>query len=244
MRKSRSDFEVYNDLDGDVVNVFRVLRDASAASELQRILRLTPWSRREFEDSYAPTDDPIERARRTIVRCFMGHGTTSRRKNRTGFRAGSHPNRKGGGFGDWKGYHDAIPSFVERLTGVVIEERDAFEILDRHDAPDALFYVDPPYPASERTSIRGPGDNDRCYRNEMGDDDSHRRLSASLHRRVAAVIVSGYRCALYDDLYSAWTRHERHAMADHGASRTECIWVKPSGALMPPASLEQGSLDV
>jgi DNA adenine methylase len=107
MRKPRADFEVYNDLDGDVVNVFRVLRDRRRSRALEQLLRLTPWARAEFELSYEASDDPVERARRTIVRCFMGHGTTSRRKNRTGFRAGSH----------------ACPLYDEELVGAW--ERDS-----------------------------------------------------------------------------------------------------------------------
>src|SRR4051812_1578874 len=82
LRKPRVDFEVYNDLDTDVVNVFRVLRDPAAASQLAEQLSLTPWSRREFEVSYEISDDPVERARRTLIRSFMGHGTTWRQKSR------------------------------------------------------------------------------------------------------------------------------------------------------------------
>ncbi|HLJ20062.1 MAG TPA: DNA adenine methylase [Stellaceae bacterium] len=244
MRNPRSDFEVYNDLDGDVVNVFRVLRDPTQAAELQRLLKLTPWARAEFEAAYEPSDDPVEHARRTIVRCFMGHGTTSRRKNRTGFRAGSHPHRTGGGFGDWLGYHEAIPAFVDRLHGVVIEHRDGLELLARHDAPDTLFYVDPPYPEGTRTSIRGPGDNDRCYRADMIDDDDHCRLAPALCELEAAVVVSGYPCALYDqELYQGWERHAFRAMADHGAERVEAIWIKPAGVRMPrPRSFVHSSL--
>lgn len=245
MRKPRSDFEIYNDLDSDVVNVFRVLRDRAGAAELERVLRLTPWSHREFDDSYVPCPESVERARRTIVRCFMGHGTTSRRRNRTGFRAGSHPNRAGGGFGDWRGYHDAVPTFCARLMGVVIEERDAFDILNRYDAPDTLFYVDPPYPSSTRTSVRGPGDGDRCYSHDMLDDDSHRYLASVLHGLAAAVVVSGYPCPLFDDeLYAGWKRDDRHANADRGASRTERLWIKPPGAMEIPRSFVQSSLQL
>jgi DNA adenine methylase len=251
MRKPRSDFEVYNDLDSDVVNVFRVLRDRGQAAELQRLLKLTPWARAEFEGSYDATDDDVERARRTIVRCFMAHGSTSRRRGRTGFRAASHPGRRGGGFGDWRGYHDALPAFVDRLHGVVIECRPAMDIIERHDAVDALFYVDPPYPISTRSSIRCDGDSDRAYSHEMTDDDHrciaaslHRCIAASLHRCIAAVVVSGYACQLYDEeLYAGWERLEIKARADGGKDRTEVVWCKPAGATSArPTSLVQSSL--
>lgn len=245
MRKPRSDFEVYNDLDGDVVNVFQVLRDRGAAAELQRLLRLTPWAREEFEASYDPTDDPIERARRTIVRCFMAHGSTSRRRGRTGFRAASHPGRRGGGFGDWRGYHEALPAFTDRLHGVVIECKPALELIERHDALDALFYVDPPYPLSTRSSVRCDGDTDRAYAHEMTDED-HRHLARILCDCKAAVLVSGYACELYDhELYGTWERDSRKARADGGKDRTEVLWTKPAGVTMPaPRGAHQSTLDL
>jgi DNA adenine methylase len=86
MRKEPSFAEVYNDLDGEVVNVFRVLRDPDRAERLRTLLELTPWSRIEFRACYEPADDPIEQARRTIACSFMAHGSTSIRLNRTGFR--------------------------------------------------------------------------------------------------------------------------------------------------------------
>jgi len=71
LRKPRSYAEVYNDMDGEIVNVFRVLRDPARARELERVLRLTPFAREEFELSYIRDEDPIEQARRTIVRAFI-----------------------------------------------------------------------------------------------------------------------------------------------------------------------------
>ncbi len=68
MRKPRTEGEIINDLDGDVVNVFRVLRDPEQAKELERLVRLTPFAYEEYKRSYDATEDPIERARRTIFR--------------------------------------------------------------------------------------------------------------------------------------------------------------------------------
>ena len=122
LRKPAIAAECYNDLDGAVVDVFRVLRDPAAASELHRRLELTPFAREEFEDSYAPAIDEIDAARKTIVLSFMGHGTDSvTRRCRTGFRAAL-----GGGRGDslpaqsWASYAACIPFFTRRLLGTVI----------------------------------------------------------------------------------------------------------------------------
>lgn len=243
LRKPRSDFEVYNDLGADVVNVFRVLRDREQAAELKRRLDLTPWARVEFLEAYEFSEDPVERARRTIVRCFMGHGTTSQRKHRTGFRAGSHPNRAGGGHGDWRGYRETLPAFTERLQGIVVEQKDARAVIDRYDAPDALIYVDPPYVMSTRSSMRGDGDIGRAYAYEM-DEDDHRRLAVRLCRAQAAVVVSGYASRLYDDeLYVGWERDERRTRSDAAQSRVEVVWVKPAGVLLErPQTLRQAAL--
>lgn len=127
MRKPRSYAEVYNDLDTEVVNVFRVLRDPALARELERQLRLTPWSRHEFNEAMAPAEDPVESARRTVLRAFMGFGTTSRRPAATGFRG--RPYRvHGSGIHDWLTYPDQIRAFVARMQGVTVEERLAVDV--------------------------------------------------------------------------------------------------------------------
>src|SRR5690606_17939073 len=74
MQKHRVYAEVYNDLDGEVVNVFRVLRDPDTAARLERALRFTAFARDEYESAYEPCDDPVEQARRTIVKGAMGYG--------------------------------------------------------------------------------------------------------------------------------------------------------------------------
>lgn len=73
---ARAYSEVYNDLDGQIVNLFRVMRDPMQARELVRQVKLTPYARAEFETSYLLSDDPIEQARRTLLRAFAGHSST------------------------------------------------------------------------------------------------------------------------------------------------------------------------
>jgi DNA adenine methylase len=72
LRKERSHSEVYNDLDGSVVNLFRVLRDPELGPKLVTAVELTPFAREEFAKAYEPTDDPLEKARRLLVISFMG----------------------------------------------------------------------------------------------------------------------------------------------------------------------------
>ena len=215
LRKPRSYAEIYNDLDGEVVNVFRVARDRG--EHLQRALELTPFAREEFALSYTPTDDPVEQARRTMVRSFMGFGSNSHNRA-TGFRANS--NRSGTTPAhDWRNYPAAFASVIDRLRGVVIEHRDAVEVMRAHDGTETVHYVDPPYVASTR-------DRGHDYRHELTDAD-HVALAEQLHRMQGAVVLSGYASALYDDLYADWQRVERHAKADGARPRIEVLFLSP-----------------
>ena len=78
IRKGPAYAEIYNDVDGEVVNVFRVLRDRESAEQLREAVALTPFARDEFDAAYGEADEcAIERARRTILKSFMGFGSGS-----------------------------------------------------------------------------------------------------------------------------------------------------------------------
>ena len=224
MRKPRSYGEVYNDRWSWVVNVFQVLRDPKSADELRRRISLTPFARDQFEDCdlnrIAEIEDPIERARLAIFRSFAGFGSASMNGvHTTGFRANS--NRSGTTPAqDWANYPDWIADFVDRLRGVVIENRDATHCMLQHDSDETLHYVDPPYPHSTRNVRRG----NAHYVHEMT-DDNHRGLAEVLHELEGMVVLSGYHCDLYDkDLFRDWNFVQREALADGARKRTEVIW--------------------
>lgn len=220
MRKPRAVSEIINDLDADVVNLFRVLRSSADARRLIELIKLTPWSREEFFASYEPSHDPIEQARRTIVRCFMGFGTTGMTKQCTGFR-GRAERENSTGPRDFVNYPRSLRTVIERLQGVIIENRPAVDLIKAQDTVDTLFYVDPPYPASTRSAFR----SGRHYRHEMHDAE-HRQLGQLLRLVKGMVIISGYHCDLYDnELFHDWACVERAALADGGKKRTECLWI-------------------
>src|SRR5207253_1914300 len=112
-------------------------------------LGLTPYARSEFELSYKPDSDPLEQARRTVVRSYMGFGSTMTRLTvtgrlmRTGFRNYSKKNRRSIPAHDWKTYADSLPAVIERLRGVIIENQPAEKVLQYHDSKTTLHYVDP-----------------------------------------------------------------------------------------------------
>jgi DNA adenine methylase len=228
LHKPRSYAEVYNDLDGEIVNLFRVARDHG--EELLHAIELTPYAREEFDLSFKPTDDPIERARRTLVRSHMGFGGNLTRPNRdqtpqrTGWRTYTAKNRRSIPAGDWRKWPESFPAIIDRLRGVIIESKPALEVMAKHDAPDALHYVDPPYVHSTRGF--DSGGSIRGYRFEMS-DDQHRELAAFLRTLRGGVIVSGYACPLYDqELFADWDRVEKDTVADGARERTEVLWMR------------------
>jgi len=221
LRKPRSYAEVYNDLDNEITDLFRVLRDPVQAQKLIRLLYLTPYARSEFELSYSASndDDPVERARKTVIRSFMGFGSSVTARYTTGFRNDS---RRSGTIPahDWQGYPDALVTVVERLRGVIIENRQALDVIRDHDNSQTLYYIDPPYPYEVR-SIRWAG---KAYRHEMTNDD-HLELADMLHRINGMAVISGYQCQLYDDLYHDWDHLEHTAMTDGAHERVETLWL-------------------
>lgn len=228
LRKPRAYSEIYNDLDGEVVNLFRVLRNPADARELIRLLTYTPYSRQEFEDSQLLAGDPIELARRTVVRSFLGYGSTAATSN-TGFRTGARKTGSAAAM-DWRRLPDCLHAVVDRLRGVTIENRPALDVLRQYDADDALHYVDPPYPRSTRNIHSA---SNAIYRYEMTDEE-HRHLADTLRQLRGMVIVSGYGCDLYDqELYPDWHRLTRNTHADGGGDRTEVLWISPSAVRQP-----------
>lgn len=217
LQKQRSYAEVYNDLDSEIVNLFRVTRDRPA--ELLWAIERTPFIRVEYFDAFQPTDDPLEWARRTVVRSHMGFAGTAVHGKTTGFRSfstnsGSHPASQ------WRRLPECVAAIVNRLQGVVIENRDAFEVIDQQDTPATLFYVDPPYLQETR-------DAGSDYRHEMA-DDQHERLINRLCGLKGMAILSGYPSEMYDSGLKGWHRVEQEALAEGARVRTEVLWISPN----------------
>jgi DNA adenine methylase len=240
LQKPRAQCEVYNDLNDEIVNVFRVLRDPELAERLAELVRLTPFARAEFQAAYERSDDPVEQARRTVVRSFMGFGSGAAfSKHATGFRTGIRGGRHAGAATDLLTWPEAVPAFVDRLRGVTIESRDALYLIRRSDRVGTLFYVDPPYPLGTRGSAKGVRQK---YAHEMT-DDHHRELAATLRAVKGMVVLSGYPCDLYDrELFPDWERHDKDTHADGGRDRTEVLWLNP--ACSRALRLEQGQTDM
>lgn len=215
MRKSRTYAEIYNDLDDSAFNLFLILRSKHRAPELKALLEATPFSRREFELAHSFHPDPIENARRLIIRSFMGFGadSVSNLERTTGFRSNSNKSGSTPAH-DWFNYARHIPAFTERLAGVVIEHKCALEVMSDHDSADTLHYVDPPYwPVGRRK---------RAYTHET-DETFHHALINFVKTLKGKVVLSGYEVGPYVDL--DWRKVKRKAWADGAKERTEVLWM-------------------
>ncbi len=219
--KQRSFEEVYNDLDSEIVNLFRVARDD--AYKLKTMLRLTLWSREEFMLSYVPCADPIEQARRTLVKLYLGFGTGGKDALATGFNTSFHNNASPETW-RWAEYPSVINSVKERLNSVVIENRPTLSLIDLYDGEDTLYYLDPPYvPTTRMVSTRG-------YTHEMTEED-HAKMLEKIITCKGMVILSGYENDLYDNTLTCWEKQSINARASgyRGAvKRKECIWISPN----------------
>lgn len=221
MAKPRAQGEIYNDIDGDVVNVFRVLRDRDQAKELERLIRLTPFAYEEYKMAYEPCDDPIERARRTIFRSFASIGSDGVSRKNSGFRGLKNNGTFVTAAQEWARYPETIRLFVDRLKYVLIEHRDAEHIIKLYDRLETLFYIDPPYLLSTRSN------SSVSYKNELSDQD-HINLSMLLKSLKGMVIISGYPSDLYDELYFGWKKVLKKTTAQNGKGRIECLYLSPN----------------
>lgn len=215
-RKAPSALEVLNDLNGDVVNFFEVLRGRT--DELVNQVDLTPFSRMEYERSFEPCDEPLERARRFYVRSWQAFGSGGILKP-TGWRHQLNTARGTGVAQEWSRLSGLFKG-AYRLKDAQIECRDALEIIQRYDTPETLFYVDPPYVLSARERKY-----DR-YVHELT-DGAHRQLAAALHQVQGMVMLSGYRSELYDELYGDWHCSTKTNTTNGNSTSVEYLWISP-----------------
>lgn len=218
--KPPSKAEYINDLDGDVVNLFRVMRDQF--DELCRVVELTPYSREEYDASFEPAACPLERARLTLVRHWMSVGGNQGAKYTSGWRHSGPKSARGKSCTfEWDRLPERIMAHAKRLKGAHIENRPALEVLGRLNHSTTLAYLDPPYLKAVRKQ--------RMYREEMLEDAQHIELLTFLAQDWQGMaVLSGYPHPLYDELLPGWTQVTRDTPAEMGQARTEALWINPS----------------
>jgi len=213
--------ETYNDIDGDVVNFFRVLRDRS--DELIRAIALTPFSREEFHLAVSAGHglSDLERARHFYIRARQARtglaqtATIGRWANcRNTSRAGMS-----GVVSRWLGGVDALQEIATRLLRVQVENRPAVDVIRLYDDKTTLFYCDPPYMHETR------GDT-KAYGFEMT-NEQHWELAETLKQCRGYAAISGYRCDTMDTWYKEWRRFDAPVKTIHSTKRLrqECVWM-------------------
>lgn len=214
--------ETYNDIDGELANFFRVLRDQK--DELIEAIGLTPFSREEFETAINNSTNNItslEKARRFFIKA---------RQVRTGLAQTASSGRwahcrltsragMAGAVSRWLGSVEKLPEIAQRLLRVQIESAPAIEVIKRYDSEETLFYCDPPYPHDSRK-------DKNAYGYEMTDYD-HRKLAEVLHNIKGKVVLSGYKSKLMNELYNDWYKVEAPAKTIHSvkSKRKEIVWL-------------------
>lgn len=214
LNRERSTIETYNDLDGNLVNLFKVIRDRP--DDLQEKLALTLYSREEYDRAAEPCDDELERARRFYVRIKQVFG------NKVTEDSWSHAVTKDrGAVTGWANKIDLIPDISSRLRHVQIEHDNAVKVIARYDSPDTLFYCDPPYTYDlTKNPIR------RDYESHYSAADAA-ALAEWLHTIKGLVAISGY-AGFYDKLYFDWRKLENKLMpsriSNTATMRQEILW--------------------
>jgi DNA adenine methylase len=212
--KEPSPIETINDIDGDVVNLFKCIRQDS--NRLSALVTATPYSRREYNDTYggSKSSDCYEQARRFLVRCWMAAGVRTGMK--TGWRNDVQGREAAYALRNWYRLPIWIEECAERLRHAQIECMPATDLIKRFNDPKVLIYADPPYMVSTRMP--------KQYAYEMTDND-HVELLNVLCEHKGPVILSGYDNELYNDTLNGWNKVSINTTAERGSKRIEKLWM-------------------
>lgn len=215
--KKPSDIETVNDLDENVVNLFTLIRESP--EELARRIATTPYSRTEYEQTYAQneTNDQYEKARRFLIQCNQGHGFRTN-GNKVGWKSDVQGRERAYALSNWNRLPWWLIETAERLKSVQIECRPALELIKRHKYKNVLIYADPPYVLDTRTG--------KQYKFEMSDQD-HIELLETLLQHPGPVVLSGYDNELYNYTLKHWHKEETGGYAEYYGKRkkAEVVWM-------------------
>lgn len=226
--KPPSPIEVYNDLHGDLVALFRVLQNPESFLRLKHRLTLTMKARSEYELAVDLLRDPAtseeERAWAFFVAMNQGFGGTYPTPGRWARDKSLVRSGMGKTVCLWWRRISWLDSWHERLAHVQIERRDAIQLIKEFDSPETVFYLDPPYVPDTRVSLS-------AYRHEQP-PEHHEHLVETLLRVQGQVVLSGYAHSIYDPLVAAGWGTVSFSAAVGGApgaaskSRTEQLWIR------------------
>lgn len=216
--KTPSAIETINDLDSDVVNLFRCIQ--KDAGRLGKLVASTPFSREVYDEQFVISDEAVcinayERAAGFLIRCWQGHGFRT-----NGYKVGWKNDVQGreSMYALWNWYR--LPAWImeitERLRKVQIENRPALEVIERFNFESVFMYLDPPYLLGTRAG--------KQYKHEMTDADHEELLKAILQSK-ARVMISGYESDLYNEYLSNWHKEYFQSCVEHHGTRQEVVWI-------------------
>lgn len=211
--KPVSPHELINDMNSQVVNFFRVLRDQT--DDFIFALEATPWSREEYDQSHLVTGDAVEDARRFVTRVWQAHASDLAKKTGWKNRGSKQPAR--GMSVRWQRVPSELAAMALRLKDAEIENRPALEVMRRFSTRDTLIYADPPYLMETRTQ--------KMYAHEMSLDD-HLEMLEVLKAHPGPAVISGYENAAYDKHLKGWKKISvKPPKVEKQAVRMEILWV-------------------
>ena len=217
LNKPPSETEIYNDIDDNIVNLFHVLRHEVLTNKLIEQLLMTPFSRTVFNTAYQASDDPVESARRLVVRSFQGYSADATTGGTSGFRV----DLSGSAIVTWQTVHRRLLRASVRLRQVVIENKPALKLIQSVQQRDnALIYLDPPYLTSTWNDL---GKN-TGYRHDMADSE-HKDLLNLIHKSNAKIIISGYVNDLYVEALKDWNSISFGSENMRHHPKSECVWM-------------------
>lgn len=213
--KPPSDIELINDLDNDVPNLFRCIRDDP--EKLAYIVSAIPYSRYEYDKAFCgcETNDSYDRAACFLIKCWQGHGFRTN-GYRVGWKRDVHGRESMYALRDWYKLPENILETAQRLRCVQIDNRPAVEVIREFDFPDVFMYIDPPYLLGTRAK--------KQYRHEMTDAE-HKKLLELLVTLDAKVMLSGYESEMYNDMLRGWHKEYFKSNAEYGKVRKEVVWM-------------------
>lgn len=219
MNRKPSPIETYNDINGEVVNFFRMLREKP--EELITALYLTPHSRKEYESAWMdPADTPLEQARKFFVRLrqsFLATGSQNRQK---GWESSIRESRCKISEAVNKNLNSVenLWKVVRRIKEVQIECRPWQKIMEFYDTPETLLYLDPPYDREKRS-----GGSD--YKHDFTEKD-HIELHDIAIKCKSRVAVSGYDSDFMKELWSDYFYIPGPARKNNRSNRQvrESLW--------------------
>lgn len=216
--KPVSDIETVNDLDSDVVNLFRCIQKDS--ERLARLVMTTPFSREEYERQFDGCTSTLyasnfQRAAGFLIKCWQGHGFRTN-GYKVGWKNDVVGREKAYALWNWYRLPDWIIDITERLRKVQIENRPALEVIERFNYTQVFMYLDPPYMLGTRSG--------KQYMHEMTDAEHEELLQMILQSR-AKIMISGYETDMYNDYLSGWEKRQFSSCAEHGKPRIETVWM-------------------